>query len=575
MGLTTALYTSLSGMSANSKAISVTGNNIANINTTGFKASRASFETQISQSLSNASGPTSGLGGSNPSQIGLGTLIGSVTRNFQAGSLQPTGINTDLAIEGSGFFSVVVNGNIRYTRDGSFSLDSDFNLVNADGGLVQGYGIDDKFNVIEGVLQNVNIPIGARTLAEATRSVQFTGNLNAGGDVTTTGSIITSEPMFVDTGGQIAALPTDNLVSLFDASGNQLFTSGDIVTISGAQKGGATLANHSFEVGVTNTTGSDAHGTSLADLTAFLRGVLGIDTAVNGGVSISTLGELTIEGNGGLTNDILFEEGNFIRNQSSSPTLPLQFSKQASADGESVRTTFVAFDSLGTPLTIDLNVVLEDKTNTGTKWRFYAQSDDDTAPYRQGHLDRVLGNGTIEFNTNGQLVAMTDADFVIDREGTGAFTPQQISIQFSDPDATVSALASFASQLSAFGQDGSSIGTLEDFNVSADGSIVGVFSNSLLRTLGQITMSQFPNPQGLEEVGGNLYRVTVNSGMAAIVTPGTAGSGRIIGGALELANVELSQEFIALINASTGFTANSRVLSTTDRLLQDLLNIVR
>jgi flagellar hook protein FlgE len=569
MGLNTALFTSLSGMTANSKAISVIGNNIANVNTTGFKASRASFETQVSQSLSNGSGPTSELGGSNPSQIGLGTRIGSVTRNFQTGSLQPTGINTDLAIEGNGFFSVVLNGSTRFTRDGSFSLDSDFNLVNSDGGLVQGFGVDDEFNVIEGVLRGINIPIGALTLAEATRTVQFAGNLNAGGDATTTGSIITSEPLFADTGATTAALTTDSLDSLFDAAGNQRFAVGDVITVNGAQKGGATLANQSFEVGATNTTGADAHGTALSDLTAFLEGVLGIDTTVNGGVSISALGELTIEGNGGLTNDILLEEANFILNQSSSPTLPLQFSKQASADGESVRTTFVAFDSLGTPMTIDLNIVLEDKTNTGTKWRFYAQSEDDT------DLSRVLGNGTVEFNTNGHLVTMTDADFVIDRADTGAFTPQQVTIQFSDSDATVSALASTSSQLSAVGQDGSSIGTLEDFNVSADGSIVGVFSNSLLRTLGQITMSQFPNPQGLEDVGGNLFRITVNSGIAAIVTPGSAGSGRIVGGALELANVELSQEFIALINASTGFTANSRVLSTTDRLLQDLLNIVR
>src|SRR4051812_23686409 len=110
MGLTTALYTGLSGLNASSQLISVTGNNIANVNTAGFKSSRADFQTQISDTLSRGSAPSGDQGGTNPMQVGLGTRVGSVTRNFADGSLQPTGLNTDMAIEGDGFFIVDVNG---------------------------------------------------------------------------------------------------------------------------------------------------------------------------------------------------------------------------------------------------------------------------------------------------------------------------------------------------------------------------------------------------------------------------------------------------------------------------------
>ena len=507
MGLTTALFNSLSGMIANSQAINVAGNNIANSNTTGFKASRAAFETQISQTISNGSAPKAELGGTNPVQVGFGTRIASVTRNFESGSLQPTGINTDLAIEGSGLFALTLNGQTRYTRDGSFTLDTNFDLVNADGGLVQGFGVDSDFQVIGGVVQPINIPVGLLTLAQATESVQFSGNLDAGGDSATVGTVITSDPIYSDGAATVPATAADALTSLFDGGGSPLFALNDVIAFSGARKGGSTLPNHIFEVGPTNTTGSDTNGTTLQDLMDFFKDVLGIDTSVSGGLSVTVAGELRIEGNTGTSNDIEFEDGDVIINQATSPTLPFALTKQVTADGESVRTTFVAFDSLGNPLTIDMSVVLEDKTVQGTKWRVYVQSEEDT------DLDRVLGAGIAEFDTSGQLITTTDLDFMIDRANTGAFSPQQISVVFSDPDGAVSALAATSSEVLAFSQDGLPIGTLEGFGVGEDGTIAGVFSNGLLRDLGRITLAQFANPQGLEDVGGNLFRVTVSSGI--------------------------------------------------------------
>jgi flagellar hook protein FlgE len=568
MGLTTSLYTGLTGLNVSSQMLTVAGNNIANVNTTAFKRSRANFETQISQTLSNGSAPSGELGGTNPSQIGLGVLLASVQRDFGGGSLQPTGVNTDMAIEGNGFFIVKADGSTRYTRAGNFSLDRDFNMVSAGGGLVQGFGVDSDFNLIDGVLTDVNIPVGVLTLAEATNEVKFAGNLNAGGDVATQGTIITTETLYSDNTATTEADENTSLTSLYDADGDALFADGDIVTITGATRGGATLPDKTFQVGAANTTESDDYGDTMQDLMDFLDAILGVDDSISGGVTMAA-GVLTIEGNTGTANALELEDGNFIINQATTPTLPISFTADQAADGESVRTTFVVYDSLGNDVVVDLSVVLEEKSSTGTTWRFYAQSEDDS------DLDRAVSTGVLTFDTDGKLLSVTDGSITIDRAGTGAFSPQSVSLGFSDQFGSVSALADVRSQVSAISQDGSPIGTLEDFSVGEDGTITGVFSNSLLRTLGRIPVAMFANNNGLEEMGSNLFRATVNSGIATVVSPGSGGSGRVVGRALELSNVELADEFVNLISASTGFSAASRVVTTSDRLIQELLNTVR
>jgi len=572
MGLQTSLFQALSGLTASSQSISVSGNNISNVNTTAFKGSRASFETQISQLLSAGSLPTAALGGSNPSQVGLGTRLATISRNFNDGALQPTGVNTDLAIEGNGFFTLRFDNSTRFTRAGTFSLDRDKNLVNPDGGLVQGFGIDQQFKVVQGVQQDINIPIGTLTLAEATQNVNFSGNLDASGDIATSGALITAAPVFSDAALTTLAVPTDTLTVLRDGTtGALLFSTGDVITITGADKGGATIPDHTFEVGPANTTASDDFGTSFQDFMDFMEDIMGIDTAVGGGITVAA-GALTLTGNTGTTNDLTLENSNILVNQATSSTFDLTKSITTVANGESVRTTFVAFDSLGTPLTLDLSIVLESKTNSGTGWRFYAQSEDDS------DLDRVLGNGLLNFDTNGRFVSATNQSVAIDLNNTGANTPQTIKLDFTNqggPSGAVSALADTASQVSADRQDGSPIGTLEDFSISQDGTISGVFSNGLLRNLGQVVLATFPNPNGLVDLGGNLFNVSSNSGNATIAIPGSGRAGTIVGGALELSNVDLSEEFINLITASTGFSASSRVLSTSDRLIQELLATVR
>jgi flagellar hook protein FlgE len=569
MALQTALFSSLTGITANSKLLAVSGNNIANVNTTAYKKSRITFETEISQRLTTGSAPTATLGGTNPSQMGLGTRMSSITRDFSTGSLQPTGVNTDMAIEGNGFFIVNIDGGTRYTRTGNFILDRDFNLVNAHGGLVQGFGVDDDYEVVEGLLTNLSIPVGIMTIAEATRNVTFAGNFNAAGDAATVGSISASDTLYSDALATTPIVGTDALTTVYDEDGTAIYALGDVITISNVTKGGAAVSDRTFEVGPANTTGSDGFGTTVDDFMAFLDDILGIDTTLTSGTSTPGVtlvgGQILIESNTGQDNGLLFTASSIKNNN----TVPFGFTNTQDANGESIRTSFVAFDSLGTEVIVDMRFVLESKSNSGITWRYYANSNDDT------DTDMHLGTGQLSFDTEGNLLTVTNPSISIDRANTGAVTPLDITLKFNDPFNTVTSLTDTPAQIAARNQDGFQIGTLEDFSVSNDGTIEGVFSNGLKRNLGRVALAVFANNNGLEEFGGSLYRPTVNSGIATVVTAGQAGSGRVIGRSLELSNVELAEEFINLISASTGFSANSRVLTTSDELIQELLASVR
>lgn len=566
MGLSTALQNALSGMVANAEAITVFGDNISNVNTTAFKASRPNFETQISLKLGDASGPIAARGGTNPTQVGLGVNFGAVSRDPTGGAVTLTGVNTEMAVEGSGFFVLNDGANQVYTRAGNFRLDGDFNLVDSSGARVQGFGVDTDFNVVEGTLVDVVVPIGTVSIAQATENVRFTGNLNSSGDLATQGAQLTSAPIFSDAGATTPAVAGDALTSLFDGTGTPLFATNDVITFNNIIKGATTLQDRTFEVNATNTTASDGFGTTLADLLAFVEDVIGIDTAISGGATISAAGEIVVSGNTGTDNDITFDATNIITNAGSAgAALPFTFTKDQAADGESARTNFFGFDSLGNELTFDVSIVLEGKSNSGTDWRFYVQSDDDSL------VDRVVSSGTLSFNNDGQILGTTGTNIAVDLNGTGAFSPQPIQLQFDSAESPLTALADDISTINPSNQDGFPLGTLVDFSVGSDGTIVGIFSNGQSRNQGRVALANFANPGGLESIGGNRFTTSANVGTPVIVSPGSGGTGRIIGGALELSNVDITEEFINLINASTGFRASSRVLSTSDQLIQELL----
>ncbi|RMF87849.1 MAG: flagellar hook-basal body complex protein [Planctomycetota bacterium] len=191
MGLASALTTALTGLTAAETTIDVVGNNLANANTVGFKASEATFATQFLQTLSLGSQPTDNTGGTNPRQKGLGTMVADITPNFNQGTIEISSNPTDLAIQGDGFFIVEGQQNeVLYTRNGIFKMNSENELVTTTGNRLLGYGIDDNFEVQRTTLVPIKIPLGAEAVAKATENVYLEGTLSPTGDLATTAARI-------------------------------------------------------------------------------------------------------------------------------------------------------------------------------------------------------------------------------------------------------------------------------------------------------------------------------------------------------------------------------------------------
>ena len=580
MASTTALFTGLSGLLANSRRLDVIGNNIANVNTTAFKSNRMAFAPTFSRNFSLGTAPGDASGGSNPGQVGLGVSVSGTQRNFSNGAIGATGVNTDLAIEGNGMFIVDGAGERYYTRDGSFVRNPNNDLVNQSGARVLGFGVDEQFNVIEGNLEPLNIPVGTLTLAESTRNVVFNGNLNASGDIGAQGSQHTSRAFYSDAAGTVPVTGTEDMATdlwvsdgvggttlAFDSS-----SGGPIeITISGIEKGGKDLGTNTFTYGV--------DGTTLNDFSGWLDEVLGLDATVTGGeslggsVAFNASGQLVINGNEGTVQELDIDTADIVVTGNTGGAggigQPFIVSQTQDPVGESVRTSFVVYDSLGTPVTVDLSFVLQDtNASGGTTWQFIAESNGNAID------DRVIGMGLVEFDANGRYLDASNQSFQIARDN-GAVSPLTVNMDFNSGTDSVSSLTDAASNFAAVYQDGSAIGTLSNFSIGEDGIITGAFTNGLNRSIGQVALAKFSNPEGLVDAGNNLYRNGPNSGTPLVASPLDFGTGRVVGGALELSNVDLSQEFINMILASTGYSAASRVITTTDELINQLLVLGR
>ncbi len=257
------LYSGVSGLNANLVEIDVIGNNIANANTIGFKSGRVTFSEMLTQQIRSASRPVSGgRGGTNPQQIGLGTQVGSIDTNFNQGNFRTTGIKTDLAIQGEGFFVLSDGESRHYTRAGIFGLDSDNFLVNPSTGLkVQGVLADDDGEIRVGALEDIYIDPSLVMPAEATTEIVLSGNLDAESDAA--GTILQSDSFLV------AAAGADALVDLFSQSdGAAGLRLGDQIRLTGTAGGVNLSAAPAFVVG------EGADGATLQDLLGWIQSSL-------------------------------------------------------------------------------------------------------------------------------------------------------------------------------------------------------------------------------------------------------------------------------------------------------------
>ena len=598
MASTTALFTGMSGLNANARNLDVIGNNIANVNTTAFKGSRLMFSTMFSRTLGQGTPPGDVTGGTNPFQIGLGVATAGTQRNMNAGTISATGDSRDMAIDAGGMFIVRRGESQLYTRAGAFRPNAENVLTNITGDVLMGYGVDEEFNVVRSQLEPMRAPVGQLRIAEATRNVRVAGNLRANGALPTLGSINTLGasptagfrlvPGATPAPGAGEVLTAANrLVDIEDpqtaaGSGTRLFQAGQIIEVRAVEKGDTTAGTSSnassrllppARLSITATT-------SVQDLMNFYRDALGIvpSTGANPdgntpGVTLdAATGRIRIVGNTGAANDLTIEADDIRLLASDGTTLvrtPFVPNKLATADGESVRTTFVTYDSLGAQVTVDVTMVLAGRTDTTTSWRYFVESGDGAG------VALAAGTGELTFGTDGQLINSTPVTVSIDRSGTGAATPMNFSLAFGGGESTLTSLESRRSEVAAVFRDGAPTGVLTGYAIGQDGSVTGSFSNGLTRPLGELALAVFSNPEGLLETGGNLFEVAPNAGPPVITAPGTFGAGRIVSGALELSNVDIGEEFIKMILTSTGYSASSRVIRTADELMQQLLVLGR
>ncbi len=422
-----ALLAGVASIKAHQTRMNVIGNNLANVNTTAFKASRANFQDMIWQTVRGGYGPNGTQGGQNPLQYGLGVIVGGTASDQSQGSLNATNRRTDLALQGNGFLVVSDGTGMTYTRDGSLDIDSRGDLVTrSTGQRILGWAADATGAIDSSVpvspTSYVNLPLSTLTSAQVTSRASISGNV----DSSSTPTDVASTSMIV-----------------YDALGGP----------------------HNITVSFTNRQ-TPPQGTAPAGATSSWEWT-------------ATEGTTALGGFAGAGNERLY------------------------------------FDNRGALLN-----------------------------------PQALGNITIP--------------------ASGAASAFDVDVDFT----SITQLAS-KSGVQANGQDGYPTGSLEDFAIAPDGVITGIFSNGLTRHLGQIAMANFTNPGGLERMGNNLYRSSDNSGIADIGVPGQNGRGIVNSGFLEQSNVDISQEFTDLIVTQRGFQANTRVVTTVDEMLQDLINIKR
>ncbi|NUQ61001.1 MAG: flagellar hook-basal body complex protein [Pirellulales bacterium] len=342
------------------------------------------------------------------------------------------------------------------------------------------------------------------------------------------------------------------------------------------RKGGRSLAMKEFTI---------TEDSTVQDLMNFLEQALGIqratgidadqdippDAATNkqpGGFIED--GRINLLGNNGVDNALdIGLSGMLLRTESGEVlNVDLPWASVQDAVGESAVTDFLVYDSLGIPLRVRLTAALESRNSTSTTYRWFADSPDNDPLTGVGI---AVGTGLITFDGEGNFVSATESTVSIERRHVSSASPLEFELDFTQ----ISGLAANQSTLAVSRQDGSAPGVLTSFIVGEDGTISGVFSNGVTRDLGQLRLARFANAAGLEQRGQNLFAEGVNSGLPVHGDPGQQGIGTIIAGATELSNTDIGSNLIDLILASTMYRGNTRVITTAQQMLDELLALRR
>lgn len=612
------LFTGISGLNAYQSWIDMLSNNIANTATVGFKGQRMTFADQFYQQVQSPSGPTSTLGGINPQDQGLGVKVNTIDTQFAQGGLETTGLNTDLAMSGDGFFILRnVNGTSSpvYTRDGAFSLNSNGLLYDPASGLaVQGYTANQNGQITQtGTPGDINIPIGLQEQATATGSgvkvgpslndqvfdMQLGGNLdqtqwsqqflNQIGASINPGVTKTVSTTVYDSLGNAHQL---TLTYTPDASGATAATA----TQSGAPSGNVT----SFTMNPSETLPSGVSKISVTTNAGGTQATISDNAGTPNTITATPGQSVTLDGvTFTLKNPLIGGTTDTYNVTSANNGLPSTVQDAAGvAKTVSARWKVTASFSDGTQFSTIATPGSINAGGTATAPTFGSGS---TGTIGYAYFDQngqFINTSSIESTANNNAILPADAAYLHSAGGGSPSINQgnQLNVTLWGPSAGNPASAptaggaaptpgpialDFSQNASLAGtyganvisQNGYGAGTLSNITVGQDGTITGAFTNGQNKTLAQIALATFQNEEGLQRIGGNQFSATSASGLAQVGTGASGRFGSVIAGSLEQSNVNLADQFTKLIVAQRAFEANSRGITTADQNLITLINL--
>ncbi|MDE2572808.1 MAG: flagellar hook protein FlgE [bacterium] len=529
------LFIGVSGLNAYQADMNVISNNIANVGTTGFKSQDMTFQDLLYQNLRYASAPTQTNGGVNPQDVGLGVKVGTVGTDFSQGGLQTTGVNTDLAINGNGFF-VLANtngsGTPAYTRDGAFTLSSTGTLIDPSSGLaVQGFTANSKGQITQtGTPNAISIPLGLSMQAQQTNNLFLGGNNDASqyaGTAAGNNQAAAANPATTTINAVTPPTNADKVLTttVYDSLGNA-----HQLTITLEPLPPAALNAAGGVYGTIDPVASNVSGTS-----SYLGGDLP-STVTN-----------TQSGSGPLK-----------------PATRFAFTVSA-VDGTSISPSagqqtpggYAYFDANGQFIGATNAVPASDASTTGATASLIT-----TAPIN------VTNTVPLTISLWGPPKSPPAAPGVGVIPNNAA-APTTVSIDWTKATALAAPYTT-----AALSQDGYTAGTLNNISISQDGTIQGQFSNGQVKTMAQVAVATFANDGGLQRTGSNQFLQTANSGLAIVGAANQGDAGAIVSGALEQSNVSLADQFTKMITAQNAFTANSRTIATSDQMQQTVVNLL-
>lgn len=564
------LYSGVAGLKTHQTRMDVIGNNIANVNTTAYKSSSMTFSELMSQTTQKASGAnaTTGVGGTNAKQIGLGVKAGAInTAITTQGSAQSTGNPFDIMITGDNFF-VVSNGSENFfTRDGSFYVDGAGNLAMTSTGYnVMGWGVDETTGNIK---QDTVTALRIMSAANMTYPPEATTKANISGILDENDKDVTS-----------ANGKTVNL-NFFDARGYSY-----TAKFTFKQSGGDKTNEYSMELNkILDSTGAEI---DISKLEFGNRSQQKMETKVTLNTDAYKWDGKVLKTKDGTTDvanlaDIFNTDGSLITPADDAAAQKQQEALDAIAKAYGYEGSTDEFLNLYITSTVDKDKQLTIQNLLGNMMagkRTDVLPTDGSAITMEG---RYFEGTTVVFNKDtGKLESVGGSTTNLNVNAAfsalgGNFS--DVTIDLSEctnyDNKGTSTIGATSGDLDGLGT-GRRLGDMIGVYIQKDGMIYASYDNGMTKLLGQIATAAFANASGLEKEGDNLYSATLNSGeFDGIGVDITAGGGYMSTGHLEMSNVDLSSEFTEMITTQRGFQANSRIITVSDTLLEELTNLKR